>query len=60
MNKSEKELCETRCANQAINYIKSNPCFICPINYDCQIQYKKTCGIWQKIYDTLHDIKEIK
>ena len=33
-------------ANQAIKYVKSNPCSICSQESFCKVKYKGTCKIY--------------
>lgn len=35
----------TETANQAIKYVKSNPCCICSKESFCKVKYKGTCKV---------------
>ena len=45
--------------NQAIRFVKSNPCCICSCENFCPIKYKGTCKIWINLKSALVDVKEV-
>ena len=45
--------------NQAIRFVKSNPCCICSCENFCPIEYKGTCKIWVNPKSALVDVKEV-
>ena len=45
--------------NQAIRYIKSNPCCICSCENFCPIKYKGTCKIWINLKSALFAVEEV-
>lgn len=46
--------------NQAIRFVKSNPCHICSCKSFCNIKYKGTCQIWKNLKAALIDVQEVK
>ena len=46
--------------NQAIRFVKSNPCHICSCESFCNIKYKGTCPIWVNLKSALIDVQEVK
>lgn len=46
--------------NQAIRYVKSNPCCICSCENFCPIKYKGTCKIWVNLKSALFSVDEVK
>ena len=45
-------------ANQAIRFVKNNPCCICSQESFCDVRYKGTCKVWRELKLRLLDIKE--
>lgn len=46
--------------NQAIRFVKSNPCCICSCENFCPIKYKGTCKIWVNLKSALFAVEEVK
>ena len=46
--------------NQAIRYVKSNPCCICSCENFCPIKYNGTCKIWVNLKSALFAVDEVK
>lgn len=46
--------------NQAIRFVKSNPCCICSCENFCPIKYKGTCKIWINLKSALFAVEEVK
>lgn len=46
--------------NQAIRFVKSNPCHICSCKSFCNIKYKGTCQIWKNLKAALIDVQEVE
>lgn len=46
--------------NQAIRFVKANPCGICSCESFCNIKYKGTCLIWVNLKSALIDVQEVK
>jgi len=42
-----KEHDTTQTVNQAIRFVKSNPCCICSNESFCGVKYKGTCKVWR-------------
>lgn len=51
---------EVETTNQAIRFIKSNPCAICSCEVFCTIKYKGTCQIWKNLKVAFVNVKEVK
>lgn len=49
MNAQMKSINVARTVNQAIDYVRSNPCCICSCESFCGVKYKGTCKIARKI-----------
>ena len=45
--------------NQAIRFVKSNPCCICSCENFCPIKYKGTCKIWVNLKSALFAVEEV-
>lgn len=45
--------------NQAIRFVKSNPCCIFSCENFYPIKYKGTCKIWVNLKSALVDVKEV-
>ena len=45
--------------NQAIRFVKSNPCCICSCENFCPIKYKGTCKIWINLKSALFAVEEV-
>ncbi len=52
-NKSSIEI-----ANQAIKYVKGNPCCICSQESFCEVKYKGTCKVYIALKCKLTHIQE--
>lgn len=46
--------------NQAIRFVKSNPCHICSCESFCNIKHKGTCQIWKNLKAALIDVQEVE
>jgi hypothetical protein len=44
--------------NQAIRFVKSNPCCICSNESFCDVKYKSTCKVWRVLKSKLLDVSE--
>ena len=60
MNRKLKQQDPARIANQAVRYVKSNPCCICSWEGACGVKYKGTCQIARFIRFSLYSGQEIK
>lgn len=45
--------------NQAIRYLKSNPCCCCSVERWCDVAYKGTCPIFKELKSRFSKIEEI-
>lgn len=57
-SKSKSKVDADYTAEQAIKYVKSNPCCICSYEPCCEIKYKGTCPIWRKLIIRLLALRE--
>lgn len=46
--------------NQAIRYVKSNPCAVCSCESFCNIRYKGTCHILRKLRIAFYSVAEVE
>lgn len=53
-----KEENTTQTVNQAIRFVKSNPCCICSRESFCEIKYKGTCKVWRELKSKLYVVSE--
>ncbi len=53
-----KEVDTTRIVNQAVRWLKSNPCCICSCESYCDIKYKGTCKVWRELKAKLLAVSE--
>lgn len=53
-----KESNPIQVANQAIKFVKGNPCCICSCESFCDVKYKGTCNVWRELKSRLLDVKE--
>lgn len=53
-----KERDSTQIVNQAIRFVKSNPCCICSNESFCEIKYKGTCKVWRDLKSKLLVVSE--
>lgn len=47
-------------ANQAIRWLKQNPCVICREEQMCDIKYKGTCPVWRDLTVAFYNIREVE
>lgn len=58
MNPVMKKVNVAKTVNQAIDYVRSNPCCICSCESFCGVKYKGTCKIARKIRLCLYAAKD--
>lgn len=46
--------------NQAIGFVKSTPCCVCSLEYDCDVKYKGTCPIYKELKARFSKIEEME
>lgn len=46
-------------ANQAICWVKYNPCCCCGLEHSCGVKYKGTCPVFIKLKTAFSNIKEL-
>lgn len=60
MNPEMKNVNVTATVNQAIDYVRSNPCCICSCEGWCGVKYKGTCKIRRQLRIALYSAKKME
>lgn len=60
MNAQMKSINVARTVNQAIDYVRSNPCCICSCEAFCGVRYKGTCKIRRRLRIALLGAKKME
>lgn len=60
MNPMMNKVNVARTVNQAIDYVRSNPCCICSCESYCGVKYKGTCKICRRLKIALLGAKKME
>ena len=53
-----KENDPSKIVNQAIRFVKSNPCCICSQESFCTVKYKGACKVWRELKSKILVVSE--
>ncbi len=60
MNPAMRKVNVAKTVNQAIDYVRSNPCCICSCEGFCGVKYKGTCRIGRQLRIALYSAKKME